>query len=124
MLPFHNMMTFTLSSCVCNYHVYRDVWNPSVGETLNYECEGRNPEDPYAFALQKDVIIIGHIPRTISCVCTLFLRGDGAIQYTVSGPRKYSDDLLQGGLELPKPLYVPIYWTRHCNKEGTSIANR
>ena len=63
----------------------------------NCECEGRNPEDPYAVALWKDGIIVGHIPRTIS----LFLRRGGAIQCTVAGPRKYSDDLLQGGLELP-----------------------
>ena len=95
------MMTFTFSSCVRGYHVYKDVWNPSVGETVNCEREGRNPEYPYAVALRKDGIIVGHVPRTISCVCTLFLRRGGAIQCTVTGPRKYSDDLLHGGLELP-----------------------
>ena len=73
------MMTFTFSSCVRGYHVYKDVWNPSVGETVNCECEGRNPEDPYAVALRKDGIIVGHVPRTISCACTLFLRRGGAI---------------------------------------------
>ena len=41
------MMTFMFSSCVRGYLVYKDVWNPSVGETVNCECEGRNPEDPY-----------------------------------------------------------------------------
>ena len=94
-------MTFTLSRCICGYHVYRDAWNPSVGKTVNCECEGRNPEELYVVALQKDGIIIGHVPCTIPCVCTLFLRCGGAIQCTVTGPRKYTDDLLQGGLELP-----------------------
>ena len=68
---------------------------------MNCEHEGRNPEDPYTVALRKDDIIIGHVPCTISCACTLFLRHGGAIQCTVTGPRKYLDDLLQGELELP-----------------------
>ena len=67
---------------------------------MNCECEGRNPEDPYAVALWKDGDIIGHVPHTISCACTLFLRHGGVIYCTVISPRKYLDDLLQGGLEL------------------------
>ena len=59
--------------------------------------EIRNPEDCCTVVLQKDGIIIGHAPHTISCVCTLVLRCGG----TVTGLRKYSDDLLQGGLKLP-----------------------
>ena len=49
-----------------------------------------------------------HIPRTISCACTLFLTRGGAIQAIqciaiATGPRKYSYDLLQGlrAWELP-----------------------
>ena len=46
-----------------------------------------------------------HIPRTISCSCTLFLTRGGAIQCIAiaTGPRKYSYDLLQGlrAQELP-----------------------
>ena len=58
-------------------------------------------EDPYArVVLQKDSIIIGDMPHTISCVCALFLRCGGAVQSTVTGPRKYLDDLLQGRVEL------------------------
>ena len=46
MLPFHNMIMFTLSSCVRGYLVYRDVWNPSVGETVNCELEHMNLATP------------------------------------------------------------------------------
>ena len=78
------------------------MWNPCVGETVGCECEGRNAEDPYTVALRKDGVMVGHILRTISCVCTaLFLRRDGAIQCPVTGPKKYSNNLLQGWLELP-----------------------
>ena len=45
------------------------------------------------------------VPRTILCVYMLLIRHDNAIQCTVTGPRKYSYDLLQGA------LYVPIYDT-------------
>ena len=65
-----------------------DLWNLSNGETVICKCKGRNVEDPYVrVVLRKDSIIIGDIPRTISCVCTLFLRCGGAIQSTVTGPR-------------------------------------
>ena len=77
---FAKMKTFILNSCICGYHIYKDVWTPSVGETVNCEREGRNLEDPYTVALQNNgTITVGHIPRTILCVCTLFLRCGGAI---------------------------------------------
>ena len=41
------------------------------------------------------------MPRNISTLCHLFLSRGGIITCTVSGLRKYSDDLPQGGLEVP-----------------------
>ena len=79
----------------------KDMWNPPVGEKVNCEHEGRNPEDPYTVTLRKDGVIVGHVPRTISCICTIFLRQGGEIQGTITGPRKHSNNLPQGGLELP-----------------------
>ena len=93
--------SFTFTSCVRGYHVYKDIWNPTVGETLNCECEARNAQDPYAVCLRKDDNTVGHVPRVISCICMLFLRRGGFIEATVTGPRRYSQDLPQGGLELP-----------------------
>jgi len=63
------------------YHVYKDIckdiWDPPVSEIVFCECENRNPRDPYAVALRKDSITVGHVLRAISCICTLFLkRGD------------------------------------------------
>ena len=93
-------VTFTLVSCVRGYHIYKNVWIPVVGETVNCEREDRNPQDPYAVGLKKDGTTVGHVPRTISCICTLLLRRGGVIEATVTGPQ-YSQDLPQGGLELP-----------------------
>ena len=40
--------TFTLVSYIRKYHVHKDIWDPSLGESICCECEDRNPQDPYA----------------------------------------------------------------------------
>ena len=46
-------------------------------------------------------IVVGHDPRKISAVCRLFLLRGGSINCKVTGSRKFSSDLPQGGLEPP-----------------------
>ena len=41
------------------------------------------------------------IPRKISSICSIFIRCSDTIHCTVNGRRRYSLDLLQGGLEVP-----------------------
>ena len=60
-----------------------------------------NKEDPYAVAIKKGGSVVGHLPRAISCVCTIFIRKHGTITCTITGTRKFSSDLPQGGLEFP-----------------------
>ena len=80
--------------------MYKDIWTPALGEGLI--CELDNIHDPYAVAVVKTSIgTIGHIPRSISALCHFFLRRNGTITCQVTGPRRYSDDLAQGGLEVP-----------------------
>ena len=55
-------------------------------------------------AVEKDSSIVGHVPRKISAICSLFLRQSGKISCCVTGPRQYSSDLPQGGLEIPCTL--------------------
>jgi len=93
--------SFHLSSCVRGYHVYKDVWAASAGAVLQCEREARNSNDPYAVAVHKDGLTVGHIPRTISCICSVFVRRGGSIVCTITGKRKHSCDLPQGGLEFP-----------------------
>jgi len=40
--------TFTLVSCIRRCHVYKDIWDPSLGESARCEREDRNPQNPYA----------------------------------------------------------------------------
>ena len=52
-------------------------------------------------AVTKGERIVGHVPRRISAVCAMFLRRGGTILCRVTGPGRYSEDLPQGGLEIP-----------------------
>ena len=56
---------------------------------------------PMQLLYRKDGVIVSNISCTIFVCMHVILRCGGAIQCTVTGPRKYSYDLLQGGLEFP-----------------------
>ena len=84
--------------CVRGYHVYQRIWGAAIGEVLDCDREPDNAVDHYAV---KDGDIVGHLPRTISRACSLFIRRGGTVRCRVTGPRKYSADLPQGGMEIP-----------------------
>jgi len=112
------LATFHLDSAIRGYHIYKEVWpNPFLGEIVRCECEERNAHDPFAVTLKKaGTGTVGHVPRTISCICTLFLRQGGAIEATVTGPQRYSPDLRERWCR--DTLQVQIYWKRGFNKES------
>jgi len=51
---------------------------------------------------------VGHVPRKISKVSSIFIRRGGTIQGRVNGHCCYSADLEQGGLEIPCILTYTI----------------
>ncbi len=73
----------------------------SAGAVLQCDREARNSNDPYTVAVQKDGLTVGHVTRTVSCICSVFVQRGGSIVCTITGKRKHSCDLPQGGLELP-----------------------
>ena len=82
-------------SCVRGYHVYQDVWDAAIGEILTCEREPSNSQDRYAVAVKKEgSSIVGHLPKNVSRVCSLFLRRGGTIECTITGTRRYSTYLL------------------------------
>lgn len=94
----------TIESSVCGYHYYQDIWNPAIGEQFECAQDVGNPHDRYAVAILKERVVVGHVPRKISTLCYLFLRKGGSIISTITGNRRYSRDLAQGGMELPCTL--------------------
>ena len=89
------------NSCVRGYHIYMSIWDAVIGEELPCRRDTGNERDRYAVAVMKDGTIIGHLPRKISRPCLLFLRRGNSITCHVTGHRRYSSDLPQGGLEIP-----------------------
>uniref|UniRef100_A0A1X7UC64 Ubiquitin-like protease family profile domain-containing protein n=1 Tax=Amphimedon queenslandica TaxID=400682 RepID=A0A1X7UC64_AMPQE len=84
-IPEHHCSTVSFNTCICEYHAYMKVWTPVMGETMDCECEPGNSSDPYAVAVIKNHIIVGHVPWLISAACFLFLQHDGhTISTTVS----------------------------------------
>ena len=71
------------------------------GEALNCYREVGNTHDPCAVAVRKDAVTVGHVPRAISSVCSIFIRRGGIILCRVNEARQYSADLPNGGLEIP-----------------------
>lgn len=93
--------TFSIEAMVRGYHVYQDIWDAAHGEELPCQREPMNSKDPYAVAVVKSQVTVGHIPRKISSICSMFLRHGGTICCRVTASRRYSQDLPQGGLEIP-----------------------
>ena len=94
--------TFEIDSCIRGYHGYKEVWTSNGDEILSCTREVGNIHDPYAVSMVHEFgIVVGHVPRKISAVCSLFLLRGGSINCKVTGSRRYSSDLPQGGLELP-----------------------
>ena len=99
-----DLVSFTIEAMVRGYHIYKDVWLATVGEQLPCQREIANVADPFAVAVIKSGAIVGHVPRRISSICSVFLRRNGSIMCRVTGSRRFSVDLVQGGLEIPCTL--------------------
>lgn len=86
--------------------MYQSIWTPMDGEVLSCARETGNLHDPFSVKVNKSMTIVGHLPRRISSTCSLFLHMGGSISCRVTGPRRYSADLIQGGLEIPCRLIL------------------
>ena len=98
-------MEFRLQSCIRGYHVYGERWTALLGEELTCQQEIRNVVDWYAIAVKKDTgETVGHVPKKISRICSSFLQHGGVITAVVTGHRRYSSNLVQGGWKFPAAL--------------------
>ena len=97
-------MAIEFESMVRGYHIYKDVWDAVIGQTLPCQMKSRNASDPYAVAVICDSWPCPSCHICISAVCNLFLRRGGTTTCRVTGANRYSADLVQGGLEIPCKL--------------------
>ena len=94
------LSSFSVEAMVRGYRVYRAIWEAAVGETLNCAREVGNRSDTFAVAVIKGGDTVGHVPRRISSICSIFLRNGGAISCEIIDSRHFSQDLPQGGLHV------------------------
>ena len=57
-------------------------------------------------AVVRSAVTVGHVPKKISSVCSMFLRRGGAIKCHVTASKRHSKDLSQGGLEIHMHPYI------------------
>ena len=80
--------TISVEAMIRGYHVYKDIWTAVINEQLRCQREPYNTADPFAVAVVKDDTTVGHVPRKISAICSLFLRKKGAKLLEVGDIRK------------------------------------
>ena len=78
----HAMDGYERVLCIRGYHVYQAIWTAAIGEVLPCVRELTNIEDRYAVAVQRNGITVGHLPKKVSRICSLFLRRGGYIHCT------------------------------------------
>ena len=57
-----------------------NIWDSAINEELPCEREVHNAMDHYAVAVIRDDVVVGHLPKQISRICSLFLRKGGTIR--------------------------------------------
>ena len=87
--------SFGIESMARDYHEYKSVWeDPVHGEELNCTRDIGNSHDPMVVAILKEIdgvtVTVGHVPRRISALCSVFRRRGGTIRCIVNGDRRYS----------------------------------
>ena len=92
--------------CIHGYHVYNEIWTAVLGEVLITERDFHNMADCYAVAVKKHSgETVGHLPRKISRLCSVFIDQGGDITCVITGNRRYSSDLVQGIRKFPVVQY-------------------
>ena len=82
------MEMFTFTSAVHGYHVFQDLFRPSIGEKLVAKQKLNNTMDKHAVKVVKGNETVGHFPRKISRVVWYFLAHSGVISVEVIGHRR------------------------------------
>ena len=104
---------FEINCASRGFHVYREIWNPRIGEKLEIEQDYGNVDDPFAMSIKAKPRLrvrmwetVGHIPREISRFCYYFVNYGGFLEGCVSNPRYRRSPIPSGGLEIPIRLIV------------------
>ena len=85
---------------IFSYHVYQDVWKPSIGEKPVAKREFHNPMDKQAVKVVNGDETVGHLLHKFSKIEWYFLGCSEEIIVEVIGQRQHRKQLF-GGMEVP-----------------------
>ena len=52
--------------------MYKEIWEAAVGEELVCAREPHNSHKRHAVAVKREDVLIGHLPRKLSRLCSVF----------------------------------------------------
>ena len=82
----------TWQSVICGHdHIYKQIWQPLVGEMLTLEREEGN--NKFAVSLLKNATVVGHVPEEFSRVFWHFLSHKRIITCELTGQKKCGNGL-------------------------------
>ena len=81
--------------------MYQNDWMPVLGEVLHCSCEMSNVHDPFAIKVTKDGSIVGYLPKKMLNLFSVYRKGRIIYCDVTDLHRRYSWDLVQGGLKIP-----------------------
>ena len=71
------METFAFALAVRGYHVFQDLFKPSIGEKLDGKRDFNNTIDEHAVKVVKADQLVSHLPRKFSRIVWYFLARSG-----------------------------------------------
>ena len=76
-----------INTYVKGYHVYKNIWKPTVKKELETEMEPDNVMNKHAVCVKKNTSIVGHLPlgknRKFAKMIFYFLRADQDVECKV-----------------------------------------
>ena len=98
--------SFQLESFVRGHHVYFRNWTPTVGELMLVKREIVNEYDPFAVAIWKNGVVVGHVPKLLSRVIAFFLNYYGNVAFCEVTERRVNRG---AGLGIEVPCVYKFY---------------
>ena len=97
-----------MNCCTHGYHIFKSFRDAPIGSILSAKLEDDLQSlvhDKYALALiNSDSVTVGHLPKFMSKLAHFFVKQAGKTKCEITGSKRYSSDLDQGGLEIPAKI--------------------
>ena len=116
--------SFEFNYLISGYHVFKTVWQFSIGEELVCEREPHSVHDlGQTVCISKGGTTVGHVPRDISKACTFLILSGDSMKVTLIDKHQ---NRRENGIEIPCKYSVkgPCDAMRKAEKVIKNYLNR